>query len=31
VPREGLAVLIPRLKAAGGTDLVVTQLKQIIP
>lgn len=31
VPREGLALLIPQLKAAGGTDLVVTQLKQIIP
>jgi ATP phosphoribosyltransferase len=31
VPRDGLALLIPQLKAAGGTDLVVTQLKQIIP
>lgn len=31
VPREQLPVLIPRIKAAGGTDIVVFQLSQIIP
>ncbi len=31
VPRERLATLIPELKAAGGTDIVVTSLAQIVP
>ena len=31
VPRRDLPVLIPELKARGGTDIVVTQLSQIIP
>ena len=31
VPREDLPVLIPEIKARGGTDIVVTQLAQIIP
>lgn len=31
VPREQLPVLIPEIKSRGGTDLVVTQLSQIIP
>ena len=31
VPKEDLAELIPAVKAAGGTDLVVTTLAQIIP
>ena len=31
VPREGLAELIPRIKAAGGTDIVVTSTAQIVP
>ncbi|RMH29985.1 MAG: ATP phosphoribosyltransferase [Planctomycetota bacterium] len=31
VPREELPTIIPRLKAAGGTDVVVTNPSQIIP
>lgn len=31
VPRRELPTLIPRLRALGGTDLVVTRLEQIIP
>ena len=31
VPREALATLIPRVKAAGGTDLVVSALAQLVP
>jgi ATP phosphoribosyltransferase len=31
VPRRDLPTVIPRLKAAGGEDLVVTRLAQIIP
>lgn len=31
VPREGLAQLIPAIKAAGGTDVVVSTLTQIVP
>jgi ATP phosphoribosyltransferase len=31
VPRDELPVLIPEIKARGGTDIVVTQLSQIIP
>jgi len=31
VPRAGLPLLIPELKSRGGTDIVVTQLSQIIP
>lgn len=31
VPRSQLAALIPDLKARGGTDIVVTELAQIIP
>lgn len=31
VPREQLPRLIPRVKAAGGTDLVVTAIAQIVP
>lgn len=31
VPRRGLAELIPRVKQAGGTDIVVTNLSQIVP
>jgi len=31
VPRADLADLIPRIKAAGGTDVVVYNLAQIIP
>jgi ATP phosphoribosyltransferase-like protein len=31
VPRLQLPVLIPEIKARGGTDIVVTQLSQIIP
>ena len=31
VPRADLPTLIPRLRAAGGTDVVVTQLAQIVP
>lgn len=31
VPKRSLPVLIPDLKARGGTDLVVSQLSQIVP
>jgi len=31
VPREILADVIPRLKAHGGSDIVVTRLSQIVP
>lgn len=31
VPRSDLPVLIPDLKAAGGSDIVVTSLSQIVP
>jgi ATP phosphoribosyltransferase-like protein len=31
VPRSKLSALIPELKARGGTDIVVTELSQIIP
>jgi ATP phosphoribosyltransferase len=31
VPRAKLPLLIPDIKARGGTDIVVTQLSQIIP
>lgn len=31
VPHKGLAELIPRLKQAGGTDIVVSNLSQIVP
>lgn len=31
VPRDRLASLIPEIKARGGTDIVVSQLTQIIP
>jgi ATP phosphoribosyltransferase len=31
VPRDALAALIPALKAAGGTDVVVSTLAQIVP
>lgn len=30
-PREVLPGLVPKLKAAGGTDIVVTRLAQIVP
>jgi ATP phosphoribosyltransferase len=31
VPREQLAEVIPAIKAAGGTDIVVSSLAQIVP
>lgn len=31
VPRKELALVIPKIKEAGGTDIVVTELSQIIP
>jgi ATP phosphoribosyltransferase len=31
VPREGLALLIPRIRQQGGTDIVVTEPSQIVP
>ncbi len=31
VPRQDLPRLIPRIKAAGGTDIVVSTLAQIVP
>jgi ATP phosphoribosyltransferase len=31
VPRDDLPSVIPRIKAAGGSDLVVTNLAQIVP
>jgi ATP phosphoribosyltransferase len=30
-PRDQLATLVPEIKAAGGTDIVVTKLAQIVP
>jgi ATP phosphoribosyltransferase len=31
VPRDDLPQLIPAIKACGGTDIVVTQISQIVP
>ncbi len=31
VPRQGLALLIPRIRQQGGTDIVVTEPSQIVP
>jgi ATP phosphoribosyltransferase len=31
VPRDDLPTVIPKLKAAGGSDVVVTRLAQIVP
>ena len=31
VPRDGLPLLIPAVKARGGTDIVVSALSQIVP
>lgn len=31
VPKESLPDLIPAVKAAGGEDLVITALSQIVP
>ncbi len=31
VPRETLPTLIPDIKAKGGTDIVVSNLSQIVP
>ncbi len=31
MPQEVLAELIPRLKAAGATDLVVSRVDRIVP
>jgi len=31
VPRSDLPTVVPKLKAAGGTDVVVTQIAQIVP
>ena len=31
VPRESLPTLIPKVRALGGTDLIVTALSQIVP
>ncbi len=31
VPRAALATLIPKLKAAGGSDIIVMSLSQIVP
>jgi ATP phosphoribosyltransferase len=31
VPRKDLAVIIPEIKARGGTDILVTSLAQIVP
>ena len=30
-PRDKLAALIPEIKRRGGTDIVVTQLSQLVP
>jgi len=30
VPRAELPSVVPRIKAAGGTDIVVTRLAQIV-
>lgn len=31
VPRDDLPTVIPRIKACGGTDIVVTRLSQLVP
>jgi len=31
VPRRDLAELVPRIRAAGGTDIIVTEPSQIVP
>jgi hypothetical protein len=31
VPRRDLARIVPALKAAGGRDLLVSSLEQIVP
>jgi len=31
VPRDQLPSIIPQIKAAGGTDVIVTGLSQIVP
>jgi ATP phosphoribosyltransferase len=31
VPRSELPVLVPQIKRAGGTDIVVTELRQVVP
>lgn len=31
VPRRSLAMLVPEIKAAGGTDIVVTPIGQLVP
>ena len=31
VPRDSLPTVIPAVKAAGGTDVVVSTLSQIVP
>jgi ATP phosphoribosyltransferase len=31
VPREAVPALVPRLKAAGGSDVVITPIAQIVP
>jgi len=31
VPREGLATLIPLIKAKGGTDVVISPVGQVVP
>jgi ATP phosphoribosyltransferase len=31
VPRADLATLIPQIKALGGTDVVVTEVMQVVP
>ena len=31
VPRDRLPEVIPAIKAAGGTDVVVTRVGQIVP
>ena len=31
VPRAGLSLLIPQVKAAGGTDIVVSAIAQLVP
>ena len=30
-PKDTLALLIPEIKRRGGTDIVVTQLSQLVP
>jgi ATP phosphoribosyltransferase-like protein len=31
VPRRAVASIIPRVKAAGGSDVVITPISQIVP